>query len=363
MTPSDTVDDDGDLNTDVAAALDAYTERGLETVYVLGGRAAVGEDVVAAIKASYDVAVERVAGRDRFATAATIATRFGGETSTVLVADGGDFPDALVAGALSAAGSIPLLLTGADGPLDPHARRAIEELGARTVLLVGGQRALSTDIEEELRGLATVDVVTRLAGPSRVETAVELARYGEAVGLFPGAHLNLAFAYDFPDALTLGPHAGLEVGGAAPILLTDAGALPDAPGFTRYLQSRDACVAPVHVAGGLEAVAEPTLTALRRALTTDVGGELCFLQLLPETQSVSTGEDATVTVTGTDNLGDPPRAPTTVTLTTETAGADGDGVPLATGEVRLDERGEATFSFTSAAAGPTVVTATSTPSG
>ncbi|MGQ0616075.1 MAG: cell wall-binding repeat-containing protein [Acidimicrobiia bacterium] len=110
---------------------------------VLGGAAAVSDDVVAAL-APYSPSVVRLAGPDRFATAAAVAAgRYPTVTQTVLAA-GLDFPDALAAGPLAALRGAPVLLSRPTCAPSPTIV-ALQRFGWPDVTAVGGPAALTAD--------------------------------------------------------------------------------------------------------------------------------------------------------------------------------------------------------------------------
>lgn len=101
------------------AALEAL---GVETVVLVGGRAAISDTVEADLVARYQVV--RIAGRDRFATAAEAARRGArGEPGispfvgggAVFVVNGERVSDGLAAGPAAHLGSLPPILTLKDG--------------------------------------------------------------------------------------------------------------------------------------------------------------------------------------------------------------------------------------------------------
>lgn len=80
-------------------------------VYVVGGPDVVSDGVATQISSLTGGRVERVAGDDRYATAAAVADRFFEATTPSLVlATGVNFPDSVAAGAVAGALSSPLLL-------------------------------------------------------------------------------------------------------------------------------------------------------------------------------------------------------------------------------------------------------------
>ncbi|MGI9018132.1 MAG: cell wall-binding repeat-containing protein [Euzebya sp.] len=119
--------------------------------------------------------------------------------------------DALAGTALASAAGGPVLLTPSD-QLHPATAAEINRVlpDGATVYLLGGTSALSPQVEG---ALADYDV-RRLAGASRFETAVEVAR---AVTASPG-QIVLADGLTFADALIAGPAAALR-GGV--VVLTD----------------------------------------------------------------------------------------------------------------------------------------------
>ena len=81
-----------------------------------------------------------------------------------------DFADALASAALQ--GDAPLLLTPPDG-LRADVEAELQRLDVEEVLVLGGQQAIHDDVVEELEGLGIG--VERLAGATRIETAIEVA--------------------------------------------------------------------------------------------------------------------------------------------------------------------------------------------
>src|SRR5439155_21530209 len=96
-------------------ALPAATRTQLERlrpsrIIVLGGTSAVSDAVVSALSA-FSPSVSRLAGADRFGTAAAIAQQFFPHPSESWLVSATAFPDALTAGPAAAVFRAPLLLT------------------------------------------------------------------------------------------------------------------------------------------------------------------------------------------------------------------------------------------------------------
>lgn len=122
---------------------------------------------------------ERWAGTTRYGTSARIATTaYPADASTVFLASGADFPDALAGSPVAGVRGAPMLLTNPD-QLSGPTRGALSTLGARTVIILGGTTAVSANVQDELTALGLT--VQRWAGANRYGTAVEISQRA-----FPG---------------------------------------------------------------------------------------------------------------------------------------------------------------------------------
>jgi virginiamycin B lyase len=200
------------------------------TVYLLGGMNALSPAVADTLGAlGYQVV--RYGGANRFATAVAVADALGDPTS-VLLADGTTFSDALGAGPAAAhIGGAVLLTDGASMPPDTAAYLAAHPQTALDA--IGGPAATADP--------AAAPVV----GADRYATAVAVAQRFFTTPTTAG----LASGVNFPDALS--GAAAVAVQGA-PMLLTDPGAL--SPETGAYLQSIASTLTTIQVYGGTLAV-------------------------------------------------------------------------------------------------------------
>lgn len=167
------------------------------------------------------LAATRHEGTDRYQTALAVVKAGWPTAETVVIAQGEELADALAAAPLAyAKGKAPILLTEPnklpEGVLDE-----LTALGTKTVYIVGGTGAVSSDVEAALAAkLGTANVI-RLGGADRVETALKVAN-----AAFPTAPTGvvLAGAYAYADALSASSIAAVK---GMPILLVD-GKLTDA---------------------------------------------------------------------------------------------------------------------------------------
>lgn len=230
-----------------ASALDAI--RPAEIV-VVGGPAAVPDQVLADLRRWAPVtALARDAG-DRFATAAALATAGGRRGGTVFLASGVGFPDALAGGAAAARLGGVVLLTAADR-LPAATDAALRAIAPARVVVLGGPAAVWPDVEATVRGI--VPDTVRVAGADRYATAAAISAAfvpptdaGEAV---------VATGINFPDALAAVPFAAAA---GDPVLLTATDVLP--PPVPDELARRHARLAVV--VGGPGAVSPAVVAAL-----------------------------------------------------------------------------------------------------
>lgn len=135
----------------------ALGDLGVAEVTVVGGAAAVSDDVVDALKDT-GLAVERVAGATRFETAAALAERAiadGADPARTWLATGDNWPDALAAApAVAANNGVLLLVSGEDLAGSPPVGTWLEDLeSVSRVVLVGGTATISPAVEQAVRDL------------------------------------------------------------------------------------------------------------------------------------------------------------------------------------------------------------------
>lgn len=190
---------------------------GVKRIVILGGTAAVDTRAENSLKGYPGVTVERIAGVDRYDTAARIAQRAYPHAPTVLLASGQNFPDALSAGAAADQLASPVLLTD-PAKLPAFTINALSALKTTKVLAIGGESAVSANVVKQLRARGIA--VERVAGVDRFDTAIAVAQR-----FFPAGqtHAFLAPGDSFQGALIASAPAA-KVG--APLLLKRATCTP-----------------------------------------------------------------------------------------------------------------------------------------
>jgi putative cell wall-binding protein len=184
-------------------------------IVILGGTLSVSAAVQTALQAYTAGTVTRVAGVDRYATAAALAASFP-VGSPVYIATGLNFPDALAATAAAASKHAAILLTD-PLTLPPSTASALTALKPSSITIVGSTVAVSANVATALAGFSST--VTRLSGIDRYATAEAVAQsaFPTATGVF------IASGLGFADALTGGPIAGTL---GEPLLLSTELCLP-----------------------------------------------------------------------------------------------------------------------------------------
>lgn len=215
-------------------------------IVVIGGVGAIGPGVLEHLAGCTEGEVTRIAGTDRYETAAAIATAWD-TAPTVYLATGERYPDAIAIGAVAAKERAPILLTRRDA-LSPASAAQIRRLAPAEVVIVGGPAAVSMEVERQVADLGPT--VVRWAGDDRYGTAVAISssRFSPGVDV-----VHVVTGESFTDGLVAGPMAA-----PGPILLVPPSHIPAsvAAELTR-LDPID-----IVVVGGDEAVTAATEAAL-----------------------------------------------------------------------------------------------------
>lgn len=163
--------------------------------------------------------VDRVSGTDRFSTAAEVSrATFTSDVTTVYIATGFNFPDALAGGPAAAMNEAPILPVLPD--LLPSTIAAeLERLAPERIVILGGVSAVSATVAAQLDKYASIEVV-RISGSDRNSTAAAISAATFSSGV-PVAYI--ATGTNFPDALAGGPVAAANGG---PILLATTDVIP-----------------------------------------------------------------------------------------------------------------------------------------
>ena len=158
----------------------------------------------------------RLKGTNRYGTMATITKEAYPEEeaqkcTTLIVATGESFPDALAGSALAGVYGCPVILTKS-AALSPQAeseiRRLMSEEGC-TVLILGGDGAVSPEVEEAIKAIDEHIVVERVKGSNRDRTAITVYEkaFKDENGKSVSDTVIITTGYNYADALSISPYA------------------------------------------------------------------------------------------------------------------------------------------------------------
>lgn len=137
--------------------------------------------------------------------------------SAIIVGPGQAWIDALSATGLAASKG-PILFTEKDS-FNSATKKALKELGVKSVVIVGGEAAVSAKAANAIKN-SGIAVETRLGGTDCYDTQMKIYEYGQSRGFWDPSMAIVATASHFGDALSASPVAFAK---KAPIFLVASG--------------------------------------------------------------------------------------------------------------------------------------------
>lgn len=196
-----------------------------QKVIIVGGENAVSKVLEAKIANDYAVEVQRIAGKDRYATSFEIAKKLvesGAEINTAYIVAGTGEADALSVASKAGADKQPIILTGKDS-IDPEMYAWLKEQNLEDAYFIGGNKVISDNVINSVNEITTNDVTAnRIAGNNREETNAKVIEK-----LYTGGFSNVYAAKSnvLVDALSAGPMAAQR---NCPVVLVNTNGLTDA---------------------------------------------------------------------------------------------------------------------------------------
>ena len=179
-------------------------------VYILGGQAAISEDVVKQLSTKgYISDIERISGENRYETSIAVANEIGNSNQVIVTTGDEKSPDALSIAPYAASKQIPIVLTAGE-KLSEATSSYINAAHPVKATIIGGVNAVSKSVAE---ALGTVPTVDRVAGENRYQTSVKIAQTFD----FENKSVFFANGDVFIDALPGSPFAAAM---GAPVILT-----------------------------------------------------------------------------------------------------------------------------------------------
>lgn len=196
-----------------------------QKVIIVGGENAVSKVLEAKIANDYAVEVQRIAGKDRYATSFEIAKKLvesGAEINTAYIVAGTGEADALSVASKAGADKQPIILTGKDS-INPEMYAWLKEQNLEDAYFIGGNKVISDNVINSVNEITTNDVTAnRIAGNNREETNAKVIEK-----LYTGGFSNVYAAKSnvLVDALSAGPMAAQR---NCPVVLVNTNGLTDA---------------------------------------------------------------------------------------------------------------------------------------
>lgn len=181
---------------------------------------------IGTVYASQNPTVNRLAGNDRYETAAQIAKDGWQLSFCAVLTYGENYSDALAAVPLAKKLNAPILLTNKD-TLNPKASAVLQDLNVKIVYVVGGTAVIPIEIEKQL--ISAGYIVKRISGLDKYDTAIKIA---EELG--DVSEVVVTTGDDYADALSIGPIAAEK---QMPIILVPKDDITSS--IKKYISSRN----------------------------------------------------------------------------------------------------------------------------
>lgn len=186
----------------------------------------------------------RLAGFDRYDTAAAIVKDGWTQSDYVVIAYGENYPDALAASPLAYKYEAPILLTRSND-LPEITKQTLTDLQVKNVIIVGGSGVISATVETELKNMGLN--VTRVFGNDKYDTAVEVAK--RVSDPAKPTEIFVVTGDDFSDALSVGSIAANK---QMPIILVPKNSVPDS--VNNYLAATN--ISKSYIIGNTDLISE-----------------------------------------------------------------------------------------------------------
>ena len=124
--------------------------------------------------AEENIVYERISGEDRYETSREIALNTYATADTVILANGGSYPDSISAIGLSKKYEAPIILNEKES-LNSGNLSVLKKLNTKKVILIGDETSISLDVENKL--IANGLEIERFAGDDRYDTSVIVNDY------------------------------------------------------------------------------------------------------------------------------------------------------------------------------------------
>lgn len=201
-------------------------------------------------------------GNDRYSTAVELSKTQFTTSETVVLVNGVASADGLTATPIATFYSAPLLLTEARA-LPNSTIEELRRLGAKRVIIVGGEAVVSTNVVNQLNSLG-ISNITRLGGNDRYDTSLMVAKFIDA-NCYDVEKIVVTNGLGEADALSIAPIAGKE---RMPIILVQTNGIH---GYIyNWLQSE--ALSNAYIIGGTAVLSDTVLNLINNITAQNIAG-------------------------------------------------------------------------------------------
>ena len=211
-----------------------------KTVYLIGGRRVLPEEIKTLLGSDYDV--KRIEGADRFLTNLAVLKEANVNNEEIMVCSGLGYADALSA----AATGRPVLLV--DDALTAEQKAFLGVINPAKFYIVGGKKAVNDNVQASLSAMKNTE---RIAGADRFDTAVQVAKKFFDM---KSSTVVIANGNGFADGIVAGVTA---MANKAPLLLVDSDNLKGVADFVKETGAKRSIVM-----GGARSVSDQAVKVL-----------------------------------------------------------------------------------------------------
>lgn len=180
-------------------------------ITIIGGEKSVDEGLKKELE-KRNFKVDRLSGSDRYKTSAKIAAKLiGDKTTTLEIASGENYADALSLNNAAEKDKAPILLVRVNA-IDKSVEDVIKSSKASLINIAGGEKSVSKNTKANIKKISNA-TVNRMGGADRYETSILLAKYSGAKEV-----VVVTSGENFADALVAAPFSAKQNGA---ILLTN----------------------------------------------------------------------------------------------------------------------------------------------
>ena len=217
-------------------------------ITIIGGEKSVNEGLKKELE-KRNFKVDRLSGADRYKTSAQIAAKLiDGKTTTLEIASGENYADALSLNNAAEKDKAPILLVRVNA-IDKSVEDVIKSSKASLINIAGGEKSVSENTKANIKKISKA-TVNRMGGADRYETSILLAKYSGAKEV-----VVVTSGENFADALIAAPFSAKQKGA---ILLTNK----DKLGQNAEQFIKDTKFNKSYVIGGEKSVSEDVINQL-----------------------------------------------------------------------------------------------------